>query len=319
MANQNSNGRTSVQQAIFTSAKTVQGHGYQIVASSPGLAAQDAKALTTWCPSHDAMIESPRVTSSISFHSLPSGAFCIARTIEAGEEYSRRAGQRLHTHCLITPPDALQRFANNPFALLRAAVAQGALDVSDEIPHELPPLRLPGRAATVDRALLTWLAKEYGAEGAAQLLHTALSADMLGMAPGNQSDKVFAALLNCLPVECRTEITFSTGLKHSPRRPFRWIALDDDPAEHRQLARQFGLTVFERSSASTLHQSSTPLHGWASYVQWCVGENKLSHWEDTLRQPHPGVSLQSLGVLGARCLPALNAAGSWTSHAIRPS
>jgi hypothetical protein len=155
---------------------------------------------------------------------------------------------------------------------------------------------------------MDWLGQEYGEQGLSHLVHAALSSSMLGLAHARQAEKVFAGLLNCLPVECRREVAFSTGLRHSPRRPFRWITLDDDPAERRQLARLFGLTVIEpHTDFPAEQQPSVPIHGWAAYIACCVREKKISAWEHTLSQPRHNISLDSLDELGNRCLLELRA------------
>jgi hypothetical protein len=47
---------TPIEQAIYTSAVTKRGAGYQIVAQSPGLHDEDARELAVWCPSHDSSL-----------------------------------------------------------------------------------------------------------------------------------------------------------------------------------------------------------------------------------------------------------------------
>ena len=45
----------------------------------------------------------------------------MSKSVAAGPEYSGRGGWRVFTQCLVVPADDLARFANNPFAVLRAA------------------------------------------------------------------------------------------------------------------------------------------------------------------------------------------------------
>ena len=81
---------TLIEQAIFTSAETDCSAGYRLVAQSPGLSGDDARELTTWCPSHDSLLDSGPDAVSFNFHPLPSGAYCASRTVPAGAEYSGR-------------------------------------------------------------------------------------------------------------------------------------------------------------------------------------------------------------------------------------
>jgi hypothetical protein len=233
-----------VEQAIFTSAETARGEGYQLVSASGGLSAADARALALWSPSHGALLLEGAAAQSVNFHPLPSGAYCVARARPMGREPSGRRGERLHTHCLVAAPELLARFANNPFALLQAAVAGGALAAAEATPAApLEPLALVGRARAVNEPLVERVCAELGRERMAALMDAAIQQRPLGVCCRLPAEELFAALLNLLPVERRPEFSFSTGLKYSPRRPFRLIAAPADEAEQERLARQFQVTV----------------------------------------------------------------------------
>ncbi|OHB78921.1 MAG: hypothetical protein A2W31_10590 [Planctomycetes bacterium RBG_16_64_10] len=289
-----------IEQAIYTSAQTDRGGGYQVVAASPGLVDRDLRALATWCPSHDALLEAQDRATSINFHPLPSGAFCIARTETAGAEYSERGGRRLHTHCLITPPHVLQRFGNNPFALLRAAVAGGLLERQEPAGRPLPAARLPGRAALFDHSLLAWLGRELGSERLNSLLDSALTARLLGLA-APRAERIVAGLLNCLPIEVRTEFSFSTGLRFSPRRPFRWVVVERDEVAQRHLEQQFDVTVVNPHRGRP--RAAAPAeHGWARFVAACLDQRRLAQLKAELSRPRPGLTTADLSALGKTCL-----------------
>ena len=151
-----------IEQAVFTSAETDRSAGYQVVATSPGVREADAQELAVWGPSHDALLDSSPGAVSFNFHPLSSGNYCVGRTVPSGWEYSGRGGARVYTQCLIVSPGVLLRFACNPFALIRAALAGGALRLYREVPKTLEPLRLAGRAAPVDLTLLARLAANPG-------------------------------------------------------------------------------------------------------------------------------------------------------------
>ena len=134
---------TKVEQAIFTSAKTDHAVGYQVISHSPGVHHVDVRELAVWCPSHDSLLDRGPDSASINFHPLPSGAFCVSRTVPAGVEYSGRGGIRVYTHCLIVPPEALAHFANNPFEILHAALSAGAMEIRDPVPRTWSPCCSP--------------------------------------------------------------------------------------------------------------------------------------------------------------------------------
>ena len=164
-----------IEQAVFTSAETDRSAGYQVVAASPGVSQADVRALEVWGPSHGALLELTPNAVSYNFHPLPSGWYSASRTTPAGWEYSGRRGARVYTQCLIVSPKTLARFANNPFALLRAALAAGALELHDEVPARLARLRLAGRTPVVDSALLARLCAEPGPDRLASLVQAALT------------------------------------------------------------------------------------------------------------------------------------------------
>ena len=219
-----------VEQAIFTSARTGHGDGYQVVARSPGVVEAEARELSTWGPSHGALHDQRDEASSVNFHRLASGRFCISKTVAAGGEYSQRGGARIYTQSLLVAPEIFARFANNPFAVLRAAWAKGALAVHQVSPAKLSAFSLVGRSTTVDEGLLGQLADQWGAARVARLVAAAMSDGCKLLVGAEKNETLFGGLVNCFPLECRPDLTFTTGLRYSPRRPYRFTTTQDDAA-----------------------------------------------------------------------------------------
>ena len=161
----------------------------------------------------------------------------------------RSGGARVYTQSLIVPPDVLHRFANNPFALLRAARAKNLLTAHDPLPAVLAPLQLPGRAAALDEGLVGELVDRWGPRRLAWLLQSVLAADPLVIVGAENADWLLAGLLNCLPIECRPELSFATGLTVAQRRPYRVNAITAEAAERQRLARQGSVTLLNVSEA----------------------------------------------------------------------
>lgn len=205
-------GTAVVQQAIFTSAKTDRSAGYQILAASPGLAESDRRELAAWGPSHDSLLDTGPDALSVNFFPLPSGSFCVSRTTPAGWEYSGRGGYRIYTHCLIASPEVLWQFANHPLALLSAAMAGGCLEPLDAIPARLEPLELRETTTAGDTGGLARLAAEVGPASLATFVEAALTSVCLAVRGPVPTDCLVGGLLDCLPLDCRTLISFSTGL-----------------------------------------------------------------------------------------------------------
>ena len=216
-----------IDQAVFTSARTERAQGYHLVATSPGVTPDEARELSAWGPSHDSLWD--HGAASLNLHQLSSGRFCVSETVASGSEYSDRGGLRIYTQCLLVPADLFARFANNPFAIRRAALAKGVMSVHETVPPTLPSIQLAGRAAQSDADLLKRVTADVGPSAMGRLLQAVLSTDgCVGTAGDSDIDALFAAVLNCLPVGYRTQLSFSTGLICSGRRSFRLVALPPD-------------------------------------------------------------------------------------------
>lgn len=296
-----------IEQAVFTSARTDRGRGYHLVATSPGVRPEDARQLTAWAPAHGSLCGPGGDAQSVNFHPLASGSICISRSTAAGAEYSGRPGPRVYTQFFLVPPDILSRFANNPLALLRAARLHGALKLYDPVPAMLPAFDLPGRTAAVDEGLLVELTERLGPRRAAWLLEQALQADTLVLVNVEHAESLLAGLLNCLPVECRPELSFATGLVYSPRRPFRISVVEADTAEQHRLARQPGAKLFDLADEPPADFIPA---GWAAYLEEAIGSDRLTAVVAELNRARPGLRLSDLAWLSDQLRSRLRAAAS---------
>lgn len=294
-----------IEQAVFTSAETDRLAGYQVVATSPGVSEADARQIAVWGPSHDALLESSPSAVSYNFHPLSGGSYCVSRTTSAGREYSGRGGARIYTQCLIVPPSTLARFANNPFALLRAALAAGVLLLHDKVPERLEPLRLAGRAAVVDQALLARLCANPGPDWLASLVEAALTSATVAVTAGPSAEHLIAGLVNCLPPECRLQFSFSTGLKFSLRRPFRVIALAEDEEERHRVKRLYDVAVLDVSGR--VPSDFTPKESWARFIQRALRTRRTSFLANRLSRRPCELAPEDLPALGLQLLEDLDA------------
>ncbi|HUT93705.1 MAG TPA: hypothetical protein VMY37_29850 [Thermoguttaceae bacterium] len=294
-----------IEQAVFTSAETDRSAGYQVVATSPGVSEADARELAVWGPSHNALLEPSPSAVSYNFHPLSGGSYCVGRTTSAGWEYSGRGGARIYTQCLIVPPSTLARFANNPFALLRAALAAGVLLLHDKVPERLEPLRLAGRAAVVDQALLARLCANPGPDWLASLVQAALTSATVAVTAGPSAEHLIAGLVNCLPPECRLQFSFSTGLKFSSRRPFRVIALSEDEEERHRVKRLYDVAVLDFSGQ--VPSEFTPMESWARFIQRALRTRRTSFLANRLSRRQCEFAPEDLPALGLQLLEELDA------------
>jgi hypothetical protein len=274
-----------VEQAIFTSLKTRRQEGYQLAATSPGVGSDVARELALWGPAHDSLILNDFGSSSVNFHPLDSGDFCISKTTASGEEYSGRGGPRIYTQMLVVPPAALLRFANNPLALIDAVTASGQLAIYEHPPLALEPIQLVGRAAVVNQLRLAELAGDPGIEALVLLLQLANTSQRLAVRSHVPLERLFSGLLMLLPLHCRTQLSFTTGLRYSPRRPFHLLVLPPDRSEQRNLQRTSSATPLD------LTRDPPPLLdklrlGWAYLIRDVLRTRQFAVLPELLRRAH---------------------------------
>ena len=291
-----------VEQAIFTLVDSDPEAGYQVVASSPGVYAADVRELTVWGPSRDSMPDASNRIESFNFHPLPSGAFCVSRSTPAGWE--RSGGQRVYTHCLIVPPEVLSRFSNNPFALIDVMTEN---DLWMEPGAPCPRMKAfapPDGAAPVDQSLLRQLAASPGPRCMAVLVQQVCNSLCLAIAGSVESASVMAGLFSCLPLECRLEFSFSTGLKFSPWRPFRIVTLTDDPAERLWVASYPNVTVLDlvKDTASR----SSQCDGWATLIERVLATDHVPFFASQISKRRFDLTLDDLPALGLQLLEGLD-------------
>jgi hypothetical protein len=297
-----------VEQAVFTAPKSGHTAGYQVVAKSSGVGEADAQELAAWGPTHDSMHHTGPDAESFNFHPLPSGMYCISRTVPAGWAHGDGT-QIAYTQCLLAPPEVLLRFGNNPFAIIHAATAQSAWHVhslSSEVPE---PLLLIGGASPVDQAFLEQLAVDPGPENMASLVQMAREAACLAVTGTPWPAHLIAGLFHCLPQECRLEFSFSTGLKFSPRRPFRIVTLSGDAAEQRWVEQYPNVSVLEcRKGQKAL---SKPLDGWARLIEQTLSADHISFLASQLSKRRFHLTLDDLPALGLQLLEDMDASELW--------
>ncbi len=304
-----------IEQAVFTSAETARTAGYQVVAASPGIAEADLRELAVWGPSHGSLLDPSPHATSLNFHPLPSGAFCVSRTVPAGSEYSARGGPRIYTQCLVVPPRVLQRFANNPFALLRAATAAGLIRLYPTVPPRLEAFRLSGGAATLDTALLSGLASHLSPTWIATLVQAALHQERLALVGGTLAEQVIAGLLNCFPPSWRTRLWFSTGLKPCSLRPFRVFALGNDAQEQRRVQRTAGTLVLNLAHAPPSQWA--PTDPWPRLIYHVLENRQTSLFAERLAHTEAVETPEHLSRLAYALMGELSTASSATRPRLR--
>lgn len=233
-----------MEQAVYTSVRGPRRDGYQLVATSPGISREQAQELATWGPAHDSFCDA-RAKTSVNFHRLATGGYAISRSVLGGAEYSGRGGERVYTQMLVVDEQLFSRFAYHPFRVLEALQAAGRLEVLDRISSPLPQLPLPGRGSACQATRLARATRLFGAERLTMLVEAATSQCWIGIVADVCQVELLAAAWEVVPLPLRPRISFTTGLRISPQRPFRFVVLPADPAALRQFARHDNHVVLD--------------------------------------------------------------------------
>jgi hypothetical protein len=193
----------------------------------------------------------------------------------------------------VVAPAEFRTFANSPFRLLKAVEAQepGVDERTAAASGEMPALEVPAAANIVDEFLLLGLLRTLGSEALLSLLNLALSCSHLGVAAGAFRNRLTAGMLSCLPVGCRTEFSFTTGLKYSSQRPFRLSCLPDDAAECRRLSRRYGVEVWSLQQQSA---DSPAQHPWVEVLRRVIRANALAEFCRKLAEFPPSLGTSDL-------------------------
>jgi hypothetical protein len=239
-----------LEQAIFTSVRGARLDGYQLAVASKGITNEVAKELNAWGPAHDSLWGTEAGAKSVNFHRLAGDLYCVSQTCLAGAEYSGRGGGRVYTQMLVVPRDALVRFAGDPFQILQALVASGRMPVHEHIPNSLPTIPLIGRGAEQDKTAAAEMICAINPETLAELMEVLTSNCTLTVITNLSAGRLFQVLLQQLTLDERIEVSFSTGLRPSSRRPFKLSIVPNDPALARQSQRISGGRIVEVISAN---------------------------------------------------------------------
>jgi len=259
-----------IEQAVYTRGPIgTEQYGYALLGRSSGVSDFEARELALWAPEDHSLLDGSAGRISINFHKLASGVYCLSTSCIAARN---EPDARVYTQFLLVPPSLLARFANNPFALLRALGVSGELRLYDSVPKILEAVRLGGGAPIVDLELVSELAVDPGPAAIATLIQTVSSSDRMAVASTMSAERLYEGLFNVLPVKDRVQYSFSTGLKVSPERPVRMSALPIDQSCWREIAGQ-GITLLDLTAERV---SSVSWKGWAGRVASILDDGDLS-------------------------------------------
>ena len=239
-----------LEQAIFTSVRSERLDGYQLAARSSGVSDELAKELTAWGPAHDSLWDTRPTPRSVNFHPLTDGRLLPfadhaspapnTAAAAAGGSIRRCSSSCRDRHARGSP--AIRSWSCEPWPPRAGCIVYdvGAARAAATIP-------LIGRAAATSRRLDV---SEIDREGRGR---NDRRADRDGRPPKRPSpSSPTCPSSGCSRPSCisssraeRLNVSFTTGLKPSSRRPFKLSIVPDDPSLVRQSQRMHHGKVIE--------------------------------------------------------------------------
>lgn len=260
-----------IEQAVYSRAAGGHTNHYELTAQSPGISPSDASALAIWGPAHDCLLDTHARASSVNFFPLPSGSYCISRSVaytrgmsQDGARGLSHEGSEVLTHALVIPAAALAEVHNDPFAIIEVMNAAARWLVAPPRDAELPAFELQVAAPLVDETRIGRAVSIFGLSWLVGAVDVLLHHAAVAVIGDSTREQLVSAVMTCLPPSCRVELSFSTGLKYSPRRPFRLFAVGLDPVEQRRVNRQGDVVMLDLRDEAP--QPENTVAGWSGWL-----------------------------------------------------
>ncbi|MBM4004698.1 MAG: hypothetical protein FJ295_15675 [Planctomycetes bacterium] len=228
----------SLEQALYTSVKGRQSSGYQLASISPGITPELARELSRWGPAHDCLEEAP-APHSFNFHPLDPRHWCLSETQATGAEYSGRRGARIVTQMFVLHESSFAAFDFQPVRALQAIRAAVPFDLGAAKREQLPSrhMRVP--------TLLRFAPSAEQSRCLIPLLELVRRGQPIGLISQSPPRTILKRLFDCLDPVDRRDLSFTTGLRFSLRRPFRLYFLPAHPQTRRAFLAQSGVAAFD--------------------------------------------------------------------------
>jgi hypothetical protein len=294
-----------VKQAIFTTLPKIDPDRYGIAAASSGLSQSELQRLDLWGPTVEDLLDQTPNGVSFNFFGLgTTDSFCISRTTTTGWLDDENSSPVAYTQCLILSKKDLARFANNPFLVLKSAMAHQLLTVYHEIPETLEAIDIPVCNCPVDESLLAQLNSDLDWEPLFFTLQKTILHDHLIISGSEAPELLISAVINCLPVECRPHFTFSTGLQFSKNRPLRIVAIGQTNVESTPIGSKPDWNHLNLQNGPDMQDEK--LSGWPQFVSAILNAQDSLVLEKELAKSRLGLKLHELDLLGLELMKSHN-------------
>ncbi|MDO4630043.1 MAG: hypothetical protein Q4C70_12750 [Planctomycetia bacterium] len=275
----------------------------EFLAISRGIERMDLAEIRNWSAGSDDLISSAPLACSWNFHPLPSGKFCLSRTSRLALLFPKENSHQVFTHGILIPPEFLKDYANNAISLChhleKLGLWRAGLEVmrqlwdgetggrthsepisNAEIMPVLRTLTMDGGAEAVRLETLNAFARTTGIRRFSAILDQILGNFTTVLTGNAVPEMMMEALLDVLPVGCRTDFSFSTGLKFSPKRLFRVVFVGNSASEQDNVRYRYNLPMISTTSVSLLQDELLPSlkNRWAMFIATLFEQNLEHAW-----------------------------------------
>ena len=277
----------------------------EYLAISRGIDPMDLSEIRIWSAGNGELLSASPAAFSWNFHPLPSGYFCLSRTSHLEILFPQATSDEVFTHGILIPPQMLKDYANNAVTLFhhleKLGLWRAGLEVtrqlwSQEIPNRpknehfpnaeilpvLKTLSMDGGAEPVRLNSLNAFVRMTGIRRFASILDQILGNFTTILTGNSQPEMLLEALLDVLPIGCRTDFSFSAGLKFSQKRLFRIVFLGTAVHEQERVRHRFNLPTVSSTSVSQLQDQLLPSlkNRWSMFVATLFEQNLEGMWNE---------------------------------------
>ncbi len=292
---------------MYSVKQFILGPEHEYLAVSRGIENMDLSEIRSWSPSNGELVSPSLMAHSWNFHPLPTGCFCLSRTGRLATLFPKENPANVFTHGILIPADLLHDYANNPVTFLNHLEKLGLWRAGMEVTRQLidmksdpeihttnenfpgteilPILRtltMDGGAEAVRLEALNAFVRTTGIRRFATILDQLLG-NFTTIITGNAvPEMLLEALLDLLPVSCRPEFSFSTGLKFSQKRLFRLVFAGNNSSEQERIRHHFNLPMISSTSVSLMQDQLLPSlkNRWSMFIATLFEQGMETAWNE---------------------------------------
>ncbi|MDO4571460.1 MAG: hypothetical protein Q4D38_13835 [Planctomycetia bacterium] len=301
---------------MHTAKQFIIGPGHRFLAISRAMESIDLTEVATFAAHDGELIHTNANGFSWNFHPLASGRYCLSRTAWLCDLFEKFPRECVLTHGVIIEKPLLNDYSCHPISLFKHLDRLGFWRAGLEVMRRLllshaenknesgviPVLRtiaIDGGAEAVRVSDLSAVVDQIGTRRFATLLDQLLGNCATAVSSDLPSSLLIGALLDTLPIECRAEISFTTGLGFSFERFARLLFIGSDAAEKDRVQKQFNLPILSANSSNSDDVLPTLRNRWSMFWATLLEQNREQEW-GALALLDNTQSLSDLSKLGRR-------------------